>query len=234
MSYAYGKDEIVIATGLDKPPYSVQNGQSGFEIELVRLIFQQMDKQAEFIPSSLPRTMKQFDLSKVEAILTTNQDSFSDSTHLSDPYIRYRNAAISLSKKSIRLNKVIGLANYAVVSFKNAKLLLGEDYTAMVGTNQMYFEITDQSKQLDMLSSEKCDLLIMDISIFNYFNQSQQLSVDRHFIFGDTLYRVAFRDKQLIPEFNAALNKILASSDYQTLIKQWHIDPTMALTAKPL
>ncbi|WP_111976879.1 substrate-binding periplasmic protein [Algibacillus agarilyticus] len=215
-----------IVIGLNKPPYvlaetpNATNEQrwTGFEVELLELVFKQLKVQPRFIFMADGRLPSVLSLPHVDAIMTVNEQLF-DRQYLTAPYINYQNVAVSF-KPSVE--RIADLNHHKVASFYRADQVLGNRYAEAVKSSLAYKEYLDQQEQVNGFYAGLHDVLIIDINIFNYYQQTASASfnainVHTQPIFPLSEYRLALKNPALISDFNRALRQVKYSDAYQAL-----------------
>ena len=223
----FANEQIVVAVGLAKPPYVIQQNNSGFELELLRNVFQKMGKLTKFVYTSFGHSSKMLEVKEIDAIMTTNQYVVSDTSKLSNTYITYQNVAISLKENNLSINTINDLANYSMASFQKADKVLGPEFSIAAKQSPLHLKIGEQKKQPILLLKKRVDVLIMDINIFKYLIKELGLeSIDEkftfHFIFPKSSYQVAFKNKENISIFNNALANYQNSEAYLLLKERYN------------
>ena len=215
-----------VAVGWTKPPYVIEQGNTGFEVDLVRALLNKMgyDMRPIYVPYG--RSHYLLSNGKVDIAMTLNKNINIGDGVFSEPYVVYQNAAISLRGRGIKILKPADVANYSVVGFQNSHLVLGPEYGQAVKASSFYIELPDQKKQVEMLLKGKTDLVVMDINIFNYFSREllgldHMRNVDIHRVFAPSRYRLGFQDQKLKDEFNHTLVEFKNSIDYAELIERY-------------
>lgn len=214
---------IRVAVGLALPPYVLQGTDSGIELDIAREALAL--KGHTIIPVYLPlaRVGRSLDSRSVDAALTMDESAGLNNVYLSDSHITYQNVAISLKARAIQLNEVADLGGYSVFAFQNATRYLGEEFAAMAANSRHYFEKANQATQIKMLFSERIDIIVLDINIFNYFRQNES-NIDTsepvvlHQIFPPNLYKVGFLDADLRDQFNEGLAELKRTGRYEDII----------------
>ncbi|WP_411270660.1 substrate-binding periplasmic protein [Alteromonas sp. CYL-A6] len=217
--------QIEAVVGWDKPPYVMQDRNSGFEVELVRQILSELGH--ELIPVYVPfgRTVMMVNDRQVEMGLTMSKSHEVDPSILSDTYVIYQNVAISLQQSNLALTNLSDLAGLRVLSFQTASEVLGEAFRSVVPQMSGYVEVPIQDRQLLMLMSGSVDVAILDRNIFNYM-QSHLLPSERepiaiHELFDVIPCSVAIHDPVLRRQFNQKLAEFIADGRYQVLLDQF-------------
>ena len=224
----FASDQVVVAVGLAKPPYVIQTHNSGFELDLIRNIFKKMGKSTKFVYTQYGHSSKMLGVKEIDAVMTTNQYVFSDTSKLSDAYITYQNVAISLKESNLTINTIEDLEKYSIASFQKADKVLGQNFSDAVNKSPLYLKIADQSKQPVLLLKKRVEVLIMDINIFKYF--ARQLNVENindqftfHPVFPKSHYRMAFKNEDYVQIFNEVFAKYKQTNEYLRLKESYKL-----------
>ncbi|WP_206484110.1 transporter substrate-binding domain-containing protein [Thalassotalea sp. G2M2-11] len=222
------KERLTVAVGLAKPPYVIQHNDSGFELDLIRNVFEQMGYSVEFIYTSFGHSVKMLDVKEVDVVMTTNNRVFKDESKLSDRYITYQNVAISLASENLSIDSISDLANYSIAAFQKADKVLGDEYSTAINQSPLYLSVANQAQQPVLLMKKRVQVLVMDKNIFNYLlNQlavpNKQDAFIIHPIFPKTHYRLAFKRQKHLTLFNQEFDKYRHSDAYQLLKKQYDL-----------
>lgn len=224
----FAKEQLLVAVGLAKPPYVLQNENSGFELDLVRNLLKKMGKSTKFIYTQFGHSSKMLEVKEVDAVMTTNDSVFKGVSKLTDAYIIYQNVAITLKISGITINSVDDIANYTVTSFQKADKLLGQAFADAVDKSPLYMKVADQSQQPKLLLKNRAQVLIMDKNIFTYF--ARELGIedikDRftfHQIFPQTHYKMAFKNEEHVQLFNQALAQYKLTDEYAKLREKYNL-----------
>ncbi len=211
-----------VAVGWSKPPYVISEGHTGFEIDLMREIMKTIGH--EIIPIYVPfgRSHAMLKRGVVDITLTLSPRLDIPAEQLSDVYITYQNVAISLKKSELNIETIADLGSHTVVAFQNANVVLGEEFKSAISQSQLYTELPDQRKQVEMLLLGNTAVVVMDINIFMHISKeirgvSQKDNVKVHYLFPASPYRAGFKDIRLKEAFNLALESYLKTDQYQWL-----------------
>lgn len=225
VSSAWGR-ELDLAVGWTKPPYVIAEGNTGFELDLMRMVFNSIGH--DILPIYVPygRSYALLASGNVDLTLTINQRWGIDPQFLSDVYVTYQNVAISLKKNGYNINKASDLQFYSVVAFQRASVVLGEEYAQAIEKSRLYIELPEQRRQVDMLLMGHAEVAVMDVNIFIHLSESltgesQLNNVTIHKLFPASSYRAGFKDLELKQQFNQALNTFMASDRYKWLVKKY-------------
>lgn len=212
---------LQIALGESKMPYVDAATQSGIEYELVTMALHDAGYtfEVQYLPNK--RAQIQFSQGRLDAIIVTV------GAIVSDPYIAYKNMAITLCERRITVSKISDLANYRTGAFHNASKFLGNDFARIAADPERYREASPQILLNYMLLAQRIDVAISDINIF----QHAQLEADPQArqplcssaLFPPTLYRLQFRDPLVRDRFNLALAHLRSSGFYGALARKYKL-----------
>lgn len=229
LSFVTSAKALNIVVGLDKPPYVIQSENSGFELEMIRALFAELGHQTHFIFVPFGRSVKMLDSEGVDAIMTMNVSVVDDVNNLSHPYITYQNVVVTNKNHNLQIEDFSDLSKVGVVSFQNARNLLGADFKRAVMFNSNYMEIAQQQAQVELFLTGKVDAIVIDKNIYHYFVSRSRLKINEQFhnLFQPTKYGMAFKDLKLKQAFNKKLKSFLLSDKYQSIVDdyQLYIDP---------
>lgn len=218
------------AVGLDKPPYVIEATRSGLELDSFSAAAQAAGCQVSYRHVPPLRALQMIRNREVDAMLTIREDS-GIAGHYSEPYVTYRNVALSLAKRALSLQSVADLGRYRVAAFQNARLALGPAFRQAVGQNAEYREIATQQSSVNMLFSGRVDVVVGDARILARLRETMPEGIDRgqavqiHAIFPPTEYSALFVDPALRDRFDEGLRAIRANKTLQGLIDRYAGEP---------
>jgi len=215
-----------IAVGLALPPYVIQEGNSGMELEVVREALALKGHTVEPVYLPFARVPKSLQDKLVELALTVNESSGLENVFYSDSHITYQNVAVTLAKNKISITSTSELSDKSIIAFQGATKYLGADYADMAANNTKYQERAAQDNQILMLFSDRVNTVVMDINIFKYFRELNKkvdtsLDVTIHEIFAPSYYKVGFLNATLRDEFNESLKELKSSGQYDKIISKY-------------
>lgn len=228
VSFTGNAEKFNVVVGFAKPPYVIQENNSGFELELVGHVIKAMGKSPYFVFVPFGRSPNMLERNDVDSIMTINANMITDTSYLSDVYIIYQNVAISLKKNHKVINDIEGLSKVSVAAFQMATTILGSHYASAVADSPFYIEVANQKRQTKLLFEDKVESVVMDVNIFNALSplvggESDHSDVDVHYIFPKSPYHMAFKDKANIAKFNKALQEFKSSQAYSDLIDKYNL-----------
>jgi len=235
------KTTLSVLAGLDKPPYINLTDQSGYELDLLRQVFHRIGAEAVFlhVPNARLRDLL---LEGKADVASLQKPDPAQPLFYSLPYVQYQNVVASMKVRAIQLRRLLDLQPYSVVAFHNARRLLGPDYEQSVNAVSNYQELANQSQQVQMLLMGRCDLVVADRNILNYYLTKTGRSIDElelARLLPVSRYHVAFRSQELRNKFDKALLEFFASDDFIQLQQQYFhqlnqpFSPAVSLSAEP-
>ena len=224
-SVGWSAISLKVAFSLEKAPYVIRSTESGLEVEILRLIFSDMGYEIAPVFQPPARSVRSLELGKVDAMATVaNMPKF----HLSQPYITFRNFAWNLKRNKIHLKTMSDLSKYRVIAFQNARYFLGPDYRMAADKSPNYQEYSDQSRQLKMLLSDRVDVIICEERVLAENKRlltaeanSLAPELEKHTLFDESRYSVAFKDMKLRDSFNGSLEKLASNKSFEKIYKKY-------------
>lgn len=222
--YAFSAS-LTIGSALNRPPYIIEDAESGLEIDIIKAAFKEMGQPVNFKFYSRKRQVLYFNKDRLDAVMTMNPANGVDG-YWSNDYVEYTNVAISLSEQRLEITRIADLKKYSVAAFENARFLLGPEFNA-VAQQTIYREVDSQLSQNRMLYLGRINTVIADRYIFAQLNKFVEDDVDTqqalsyHFIFPPTSYRMVFHNSVARDTFNQGLTRIKANGIYQALVAKY-------------
>jgi polar amino acid transport system substrate-binding protein len=235
---ALADQEIRIGVGLSKPPYILESGREaqpasgaakigGLEVEIVEQALAAGGYRmiAESYPPARALALVRAGHLDGMATVTEGIGAFG---HFSDDYITYRNVAITLRRRAIRLDSVADLARHSVAAFQNARFILTPEFAAVVAAHENYTEHPQQITQNRLLYSGRADVVIGDRLIFHALSRQVSDGLDTaqpvmiHELFPPMPRKMVFRDPAVRDAFNAGLKAIRADGTYAATEARYH------------
>jgi polar amino acid transport system substrate-binding protein len=222
--------EVRVGMGLSKPPYIMESGDRGMEFEIAEKAL--AAGGCKMVPLHFPpaRALALLRAGQIDAMLTVDE-GIGGNDYFSEPYLNYRNVAVTLAKRHIALRNVEDLLAYSVAAFQNANVILGPRFKAVAASHPDYKEYPQQITQDKMLFTGRVDVVVGDQLIFRYFSARLEPGIDGsqavefHHIFPPNPRKAVFRDATLRDRFNDGLRTIRRNGTYDEIMRKY-----MALT----
>lgn len=214
--------ELRIGIGLTKPPYILDGGLRGLEVEIVEQAL--AAGGYKMVPESYPpaRALALMRAGKLDGMITVTE-AIGPPGHFSDDYIAYQNVAITLKQRDIRLSSVHDLAGYSVAAFQNARYILTPEYALVTSMHPDYKEYPQQITQNHLLYAGRVDVVIGDRLVFRSLTRSVTAGLDTrqpvtvHQLFPPTPRRAVFREAAMRDAFNSGLRTIRQNGTYTAI-----------------
>lgn len=221
--------ELVIAFGIDKPPFVFGQEQRGLEIDIVREALKYKGYTIKVMHAPNYRLQAAVKEMGVDGAATVREAD--DGAFYSENYIGFENYAISKQRDHLKIGSVSDLQGKSLVAWENAYRDLGPEFAALFnpgvkdGYLRRYHEVASQREQNLMFWRGKAQVLIVDKTIFLWYRKILAKDADTtpevefHDIFPiRTYFQVAFKDAKVRDDFNAGLRYIRSTGKYQELV----------------
>ena len=225
--------EITIGVSHTRPPYIIQEKNSGVEIDITREIFKSRGDTVNFMYLTNERVTFFLKEGKVDGVLFQKSYDFKKEQNMdvfySDDHITYHNYAISLSQNKLMIESIANLKDKRVLAFQYANKYLGPEFAEMAKQNPQYKEKPEQSLQVFSLFTGRTDVVIADKLIFLYHRKlaEQEGKIDLkapvtfHSLFPPNPIHGVFLNAAIRDEFDAGLKKIHETGKYEDIVKQY-------------
>lgn len=196
---------LTFGSPLNSPPFVYEGEDRGIEMDLVNAVVKKMGYALVWRYLPPKRIRHQVMQREIHAGIRSQSQS-GDKLFYSKPYIHFQNVAIAIDPK-VQLKSLQDLSKYNVVSFQNAKDVMGPDYAKAVSKSAVYMEMPNQMKQIETLFRRRSQVIVLEKQIFHHFREQfdRQSQVKIFEIFPTTPYSAVFHDKRLRDEFDKAL-----------------------------
>jgi len=222
--------ELVIAFSYDIPPFVIDKGTKGMEIDIVKEALKHKGHTFKIIQCSYKRL--QIAVLKMGMDGAAGVRKMEDGTFYSNNFIVFKNFAITKKKAGVTINKISDLKDKNIYAWQNAYKDLGEDFKALFSPDvtapyrKKYKEIPDQRNQVKSFWNGRGDrVIIIDEAIFKWFTKQLSTEIDTreelvfHKIFqSNTKFQVNFKELKFRDDFNEGLKYIQEKGIYQTIL----------------
>lgn len=218
--------QVRVGFGLSKPPYIMEGGNGGVELEIAEQALAAGGCKMTALQFPPSRGLAMLRAGLIDGLMTVDE-GIGGASFFSDPYITYQNVATTLSKRHIELQSIEDLRNYSVAGFQNASVILGERFKEVTAHHKDYKEYSLQLIQDNLLYSGRVDVVVGDRLIFRYFSTRMGPSIDAsqpvtfHTIFPPNPRKAAFRDADVRDRFNAGLKTIRSNGKYDAILRKY-------------
>jgi polar amino acid transport system substrate-binding protein len=223
---AAGAVELRVGMGLTKPPYIMESGKEGIEVEIAEQALAAAGYKMVALQLPPARGLAMQRAGQLDVLLTVDE-GIGGSDYFSEPYITYQNVAITLAARNLQIKRIEDLANHSVAAFQNAEMILGERFRALVLNHSNYKEYPQQIIQNNLLYTHRVDVVIGDRRIFRYLSTQLDPKVDvnqpitLHTIFPPNPRKAVFKDSVIRDHFNVGLRMIQSNGVYDAIMKKY-------------
>jgi len=206
------------------PPYMIQASESGLDIDIPRAAMKKIGfpLRLEFYP--LSRAIHELQLGRIH-LTAPFFTSAPKGIFVSDPHIEYRPSVITL-KTIDEMTDLHQLKDYSIATFQGATGYFGDQFYYSSKQSPDYVEHHDMGKLVDLLMSQRYQVVVLDYWIFRYFLSksrfAEQLSQIRfHPLLPRVPAAVAFNNEDLRNQFNQGLKLIKEDGSYDEIIQKY-------------
>ena len=221
--------EVTMAFGLSLPPYVISESNSGMEMDIIReaLAFRGHTLKPVYVP--LARVPEEF---KTEEIQAVQRDGGTNLTPSGGIYsnmvsITYHDVIVTLKERGLTVKTPDDLAKLSVVAFQGA-INHYPKWLQPVKAAGKYYEQKDQLLQVKSLHVGRCDAILGDRNIVQYFtNQALKdgsfrvLPTELHEFTEPYGYNPAFKDPKIRDDFDAGIKHLQETGRYQEIINSY-------------
>lgn len=206
-------------------PWSFRNAAGeldGIEYQLVSRIFSRAGYQVEYELHSYSRLLKQFTDKKLDCASPVAVPVSGAS--YTQPYLPFQDVVISLQHAALDVNSLADLAGKRIVAYQQATQVLGADFNAAVAQAN-YLELAERELQLELLFSQRVDLVIGEKRVLHYLAASvaPQYPLATHYLFTQQQYPAACWQTALTEVFNNGLALLQQSGELTQILQQYNL-----------
>ena len=205
-------------------PWSFYNDTGeldGIEYQLVSRIFSRAGFKVEYELHSYSRLLKQFSDKKLDCASPVAVPV--EGASYTEPYLPFEDVVISLASSGMEIQSLQQLAGKRIVAYQQAQQVLGAEFSAAVA-NANYLELADRSVQLELLFSNRVDLVIGERRVLHYLaaKTAPLLTLKTHHLFTGQKYPAACWDPALKDVFNHGLELLQQSGELSAILQQYN------------
>jgi len=215
---------VLIMGTSNGPPYMIQATESGLDIDIPRAALEKVGfpLKLEFYP--LSRAIHELQIGRIHltAPFFTNATK---GVYISDSHIEYRPMVITLNTIA-KLQNLAQLKDYTIATFQGATGYFGDDFYNASQHSPDYVEFHDMANLVDLLMSERYQVIVLDYWIFRHFlaesNYKDQIDlITFHELIPRVPAAVAFTNPGLRDLFNKGLKMIKQDGTYLNILAQY-------------
>ncbi len=227
-----------VAFGISRPPYVMQDAATGISIELFKSVYSRLGRR--FVPKYMGNVRMERSLASGAVDVAVEVKKSDPRLFYSKAFVSYQNFVVMRRLDQVRIKKFSELAGKSVCTWQQADEHLGKEFRNAMKSFR-YHEFANQDAQVRVFLGGRCDTVIIDGKIFQYWVQKlrRDTSFSKHIVSTEFVYQpvpgqgrntfyVGFRDEALRDQFDAHLDAIKASGDYDRISnwKDWSKPPS--------
>lgn len=219
---AKANEPLAVMFGISRPPYVMEENQTGISVELAREVFARMGRR--FVAVFGANKRLEISLKHEQVDVAVEVQPTDSSLYYSAPFIAYRNYVVSRERDDITFRDWPDLAGHSVCAWQNAKENLGPRFAETIPSFSDYREFALQKRQVRQWLKGGCEAILIDDTLLKWWIQDLQRESGipheikpRYAAFpGDNAlwWFVGFRDSRLRDEFNRQLSAMQKDGTY--------------------
>ncbi len=228
----------IVAFGYSRPPYVMQDRQTGISVELFKSIYSKLNRQFE--PIYISNSRMDHALSHEQVDIAVEVKRTNPQIFYSDEFVSYENFIIIRKGSARTIKSFSDLAGLSVCAWQQADKHLGPSFQKAIHSFR-YKEFANQDAQVRVFLSGRCDSIIIDKQIFSHWTRvlrndssfkGRIASLDFSFFpvpgQGKNIFYVGFQNKDLRDSFNIELNSLKNSGRHSEIVNwaDWSTPPS--------
>lgn len=224
---------LTVSFGKDNSPFSIPETLEGISFDVLRQTLGREGYQFKPFYAPYERRFRVYQEKNLDIVVEARPESvalYQLDGFLSVPALRFDNVAVSLKKNQFAIARTADLAKHSVISWQGAQHVMGEDYAAMVKSNNRYQENSKQRSQVMMLFSGRVDVLHIDTSIFAYWRNQIGKTTDIDvwqevdmYHFGEIYFNYLFREQKVRDLFDRRFKQLRESGEYAGIYRKYTV-----------
>lgn len=224
---------LTVSFGKDNSPFSIPETLEGISFDVLRQTLGREGYQFKPFYAPYERRFRVYQEKNLDIVVEARPESvalYQLDGFLSVPALRFDNVAVYLKKNQFAIARTADLAKHSVISWQGAQHVMGEDYAAMVKSNNRYQENSKQRSQVMMLFSGRVDVLHIDTSIFAYWRNQIGKTTDIDvwqevdmYHFGEIYFNYLFRERKVRDLFDRRFKQLRESGEYAGIYRKYTV-----------
>ncbi|MEO3677641.1 transporter substrate-binding domain-containing protein [Rheinheimera sp. FR7-31] len=204
--------------------YNADGELDGIEYQLLSRIFRRAGLNVEYELHSYSRLLKQFSDKKLDCASPVAVEVAGAS--YSQDFLPFQDVAVSLQARHVEVDTLAQLADKRIVAYQQAQQVLGPEFSRAI-SNASYLELAERELQLELLFSDRVDLVIGERRVLQYLAAmlAPQHLLTTHYLFAEKAYPAACWQPALRDVINQGLLQLQQSGEYQHIIQQYNTPP---------
>jgi len=220
-------EKLKIGASILIPPYVITDSNSGMELDIAREALAFKGYEAEFVYLPLLRVSRYLEEKKIDCGLSMKGDDTDlKNVYYSDSHITYRNVAITLESRKLKIASFSDLTGKTISTFQNAAKYLGPDFAKASEKGLKYREISKLNEFIPLLFQGRTDVVISDVVLFKYYRKEDKktdtsAAIKIHEIFSPAMLKAGFLEKKVRDDFNGGLRHLRETGRYEKIVRKY-------------
>lgn len=204
--------------------YNADGELDGIEYQLLSRIFRRAGFDVEYELHSYSRLLKQFSDKKLDCASPVAIEVAGAS--YSQNFLPFQDVAVSLQARHVKVDTLAQLSDKRIVAYQQAQQVLGLEFSQAISTAS-YLELAERELQLELLFSDRVDLVIGERRVLWYLAQllAPQHKLTTHYLFAEKAYPAACWTPALRDVINQGLLQLQQSGEYQHILQRYNTPP---------
>lgn len=204
--------------------YNADGELDGIEYQLLSRIFRRAGLNVEYELHSYSRLLKQFSDKKLDCASPVAVEVAGAS--YSRDFLPFQDVAVSLQARHLKVDTLAQLSDKRIVAYQQAQQVLGPEFSRAI-SNASYLELAERELQLELLFSDRVDLVIGERRVLQYLAAmlAPQHLLTTHYLFAEKAYPAACWQPALRDVIDQGLLQLQQSGEYQHIIQQYNTLP---------
>lgn len=201
--------------------YNTDGELDGIEYQLLSRIFRRAGLNVEYELHSYSRLLKQFSDKKLDCASPVAVEVAGAS--YSQDFLPFQDVAVSLQARHLKVDTLAQLSDKRIVAYQQARQVLGPEFSQAISTAS-YLELAERELQLELLFSDRVDLVIGERRVLWYLAQllAPQHQLTTHYLFTEKAYPAACWQPALSDVINQGLLQLRQSGEYQQILQRFN------------
>jgi len=222
------KANLTVLFGMSRPPFIMEDTKTGISINLFRKLSEKLGYSFKHVFSPNRRMNVELKNGSMDVVVEVQKGIVG--AYYSDPFIGYRNFAVSRKKDQVKVESYTDLKGRSICAWQDAKNDLGNEFKKATQVFSKYQEFPIQKDQVKSWLSGACQVIIIDETILKwwikelspeYVKRNRKLDLDLSYdvLPGQEIlwWFMGFKDRELRDQFNKVLKEFKANGIYDKI-----------------
>lgn len=224
--------DLNVMFGVSRPPYIMEETQTGIVFEVAAVIFERMGLSFEPLFGSNKRMERELMAGHIDVAVEVRPAD--NGIFYSKPFVVYQNFAVSRTLDEIEMTAFSDLEGRSVCAWQGAAEHVGDRLQQAIPKFASYREFAVQEEQVRAWLAGLCEVILIDKTLLNWHMRhllklfrSQGRKVDTEIEYhplpgeNEVWFHAGFRDESLRDRFDEILSEIRRDGTYDSIRNQF-------------